>query len=63
MKQFILEVPAGTEVEIREYDNCHTITLYEKPQPILVHDLLIPEECKEDTAVLQDKECDLVPEE
>ena len=44
MKEFILEVPAGTKVEIREYDNCHTITMYEKPAPILVHDLLIPQE-------------------
>lgn len=44
MKEFILEVPAGTKVEIREYDDCSTITMYEKPKPILVHDLLIPEE-------------------
>ena len=43
MKEFILEVPAGTKVEIREYDNCTTIVMYEKPVPILVHDLLIPE--------------------
>jgi hypothetical protein len=43
MKTFILEVPAGTKVEIREYDDCHTITMYEKPEPIFEHDLLLPE--------------------
>ena len=55
-KHFILEVPAGTVVEIREYDNCNTITMYEKPEPILVHDLIFPDKEIETDA-------DLVPNE
>ena len=62
MKEFILEVPSGTKIEIREYDNCNTIVMYEKPQPILVHDLLIPEvQDAEQQEILGD--LDLVTEE
>ena len=55
MKEFILEVPAGTKVEIREYDNCNTITMYEKPKPILVHDLLLPQENLVETDLLAEE--------
>ncbi len=60
MKEFILEVPSGTKIEIREYDNCNTITMYEKPKPILVHDLLIPEEelVKDSDLVMEEEQLD-----
>lgn len=60
MKTFILEVPAGTKIEIREYDNCNTIIMYEKPEPILVHDLLIPKEelVKDSDLVMEEEQLD-----